>query len=159
MIIIISTLIIFVLINFNPKTMWSKSHSVTTKSATKEQMWNLFADVNNWHTWDTGIEYAKLEGKFEKGNHFLLRPKGGPNVKVELLEVLENKRFLDVTNFPLAKMYDEHLFEETPDGLKIINTITVKGLLGFLWVKLVAKKIVDNLPIDVQEQIKAASKL
>ncbi|MCD0471619.1 SRPBCC family protein [Flavobacterium sp. JAS] len=139
--------------------MWSKSHSVTTKSVTKEQMWNLFADVNNWHTWDTGIEYAKLEGKFEKGNHFLLRPKGGPNVKVELLEVLENKRFLDVTNFPLAKMYDEHLFEETPDGLKITNSITVKGLLGFLWVKLVAKKIVDNLPIDVQEQIKAASKL
>ena len=139
--------------------MWSKSHSIITKEVTKEQMWNLFADVNNWHTWDTGIEYAKLEGNFEKGNHFLLRPKGGPNVKVELLEVLENKRFLDVTNFPLAKMYDEHLFEETPDGLKITNIITVKGLLGFLWVKLVAKKIVDNLPVDVQEQIKAASKL
>ncbi|OMQ11679.1 SRPBCC family protein [[Flexibacter] sp. ATCC 35103] len=139
--------------------MWSKSHSIVTKKVTKEQMWNLFADVNNWHTWDTGIEYAKLEGNFEKGNHFLLRPKGGPNVKVELLEVVENKRFLDVTNFPLAKMYDEHLFEETPDGLKITNIITVKGLLGFLWVKLVAKKIVDALPVDVQEQIKAASKL
>ncbi|OXG04890.1 polyketide cyclase/dehydrase/lipid transport protein [Flavobacterium araucananum] len=139
--------------------MWSKSHSVLTKAVTKEQMWNLFADVNNWHTWDTGIEYAKLEGNFEKGNHFLLRPKGGPNVKVELLEVVANKRFLDVTNFPLAKMYDEHLFEETPDGLKITNSITVKGLLGFLWVKLVAKKIVDALPVDVQEQIKAASKL
>lgn len=139
--------------------MWSKSHSIITKEVTKEQMWNLFADVNNWHTWDTGIEYAKLEGNFEKGNHFLLRPNGGPNVKVELLEVLENKGFLDVTNFPLAKMYDEHLFEETPDGLKITNIITVKGLLGFLWVKLVAKKIVDNLPVDVQEQIKAASKL
>lgn len=139
--------------------MWSKSHSVVTKAVTKEQMWNLFEDVNNWHTWDTGIEYAKLEGNFEKGNHFLLRPKGGPNVKVELLEVVENKRFLDVTDFPLAKMYDEHLFEETPDGLKITNTITVKGLLGFLWVKLVAKKIVDALPVDVQEQIKAASKL
>lgn len=139
--------------------MWSKSHSIITKEVTKEQMWNLFADVNNWHTWDTGIEYAKLEGNFEKGNHFLLRPNGGPNVKVELLEVLENKRFLDVTNFPLAKMYDEHLFEETPDGLKITNIITVKGLLGFLWVKIVAKKIVNNLPVDVQEQIKAASKL
>ncbi|RKR11818.1 polyketide cyclase/dehydrase/lipid transport protein [Flavobacterium sp. 90] len=139
--------------------MWSRSHSIVTKAVTKEQMWNLFVDVNNWHSWDTGIEYAKLEGNFEKGNHFLLRPKGGPNVKVELLEVVENKRFLDVTNFPLAKMYDEHIFEETPEGLKITNIIIVKGLLGFLWVKLVAKKIVDALPIDVQEQIKAASKL
>jgi hypothetical protein len=56
-------------------------------------------------------------------------------------------------------MYDEHIFEETEDGLKITNIITVKGLLSFLWVKLVAKKIVDSLPLDVQEQIKAASKL
>lgn len=147
------------LLILNVKKMWSKSHSVVTKEVNSKQMWNLFTDVNNWHTWDAGIEYAKLEGNFEKGNYFLLRPKGGPNVKVELLEVIENKRFLDVTNFPLAKMYDEHLFEETADGLKITNIITVKGILGFLWVKLVAKKIVDALPVDVQEQIKAASKL
>jgi len=139
--------------------MWTKSHSIVTKEVTKEQMWKLFADVNNWHTWDKGIEFAKIDGKFEKGNHFLLRPKGGPNVKVELLETIENNRFLDVTKFPLAQMYDNHLFEETSNGLKITNTITMKGLLGFLWVKIVAQKIADALPTDMQEQIEAASKL
>jgi len=139
--------------------MWTKFHSIVTKDITKEQMWKLFADVNNWDTWDNGIEFAKLEGKFEKGNYFTLRPKGGPNVKVELLETIENKSFLDVTKFPLAKMYDNHTFEETNDGLKITNTISMKGLLGFLWVKIVAQKIADALPIDMQEQIKAAAKL
>ena len=139
--------------------MWTKSHAIVTKEATKEQMWQLFADVNNWHTWDTGIEFAKLEGKFEKGNYFTLRPKGGPNVKVRLLETIENKSFLDVTNFPFAKMYDSHLFEETATGLKITNTIQVTGILAFLWIKLVAKKIADALPTDMPEQIKAASKL
>ena len=139
--------------------MWTKSHTIVTKEVTKEQMWKLFADVNNWHTWDKGIEFAKIDGKFEKGNHFLLRPKGGPNVKVELLETIENNRFLDVTKFPLAQMYDNHLFEETSNGLKITNTITMKGLLGFLWVKIVAQKIADALPTDMQEQIEAASKL
>ena len=144
---------------FNPIIMWIKSHSIVTKEVTKEQLWKLFANVNQWHTWDEGIEFAKLEGKFEKGNHFMLRPKGGPDVKVELLETVENKMFLDVTKFPLAKMYDEHLFEETPQGLKITNTITVKGVLSFLWVKLVAKKIVDALPTDMRQQIKTASKI
>ena len=139
--------------------MWTKSYSIVTKSVTKEQMWKLFADVNNWHTWDNGIEFAKLEGKFEKGNYFALRPKGGPNVKVELLETIENKSFLDVTKFPLAKMYDNHVFEEIKDELKITNTISMKGILGFLWVKLVAQKIADALPNDMQEQIKAAAKL
>jgi hypothetical protein len=138
--------------------MWKRSYSVITKDVTKEQMWKLFADVNNWHTWDAGIEFAKMEGRFEKGNHFLLRPKGGPNVKVELIETIENKKFTDVTRFPLAKMYDEHVFEETPEGLKISNTISVTGVLGFVWVKLVAKKIVENLPNDIPQQIKAATK-
>jgi len=139
--------------------MWTKSHSIVTNEVTKEQMWKLFADVNNWHTWDKGIEFAKLEGKFEKGNYFTLRPLGGPSVKVELLEANENNSFLDVTKFPLAKMYDDHLFEETKDGLKITNTIRVKGILGFLWIKIVAQKIADALPHDMQEQIKAAAKL
>ena len=139
--------------------MWTKSHSIVTKEVSKEQIWKLFADVNNWHTWDNGIEFAKLEGRFEKGNHFLLRPKGGPNVKVQLLETTENKSFLDVTRFPLAEMFDEHVFEETENGLKITNTITMKGLLGFLWVKIVAQKIADALPQDMQVQINAASKL
>ena len=60
-------------------TMWTKSYSIVTKEATKEQMWKLFADVNNWHTWDNGIEFAKMEGKFEKGNHCILKPKEGPD--------------------------------------------------------------------------------
>lgn len=139
--------------------MWSKSYSVVTKDVTGQQMWKLFADVNHWHTWDTGIEFARMEGRFEKGNFFTLRPKGGPNVKIELLETIENEMFLDVTRFPLAKMYDQHTFERTPDGLRITNTITVTGLLGFFWRKVVAQKIVDNLPADVQQQIRAAKAL
>ncbi len=139
--------------------MWTRTHSIVTDKVTKEQIWKLFADVNKWHTWDEGIEFAKLEGKFEKGNHFKLRPKGGPDVKVELLKTVENVMFLDVTSFPLAKMYDKHEFKETPEGLEITNTITVKGLLSFLWVKLVAKKIAESLPSDMEKQIETASLL
>ncbi len=139
--------------------MWTKSHSIVTKAVTKEQMWKLFADVNNWHTWDKGIEFARMEGKFEKGNHFILRPKGGPDVKITLLEAVENDRFLDFTRFPLAKMYGDHTFEDTAEGLKITSTLTVKGMLGFLWKKLVAQKIADALPGDMQDQVEAAAKL
>jgi hypothetical protein len=139
--------------------MWTKSHSIVTKEVTKEQMWKLFADVNNWHTWDTGIEYAKMSGKFEKGNFFELKPKGGPKIKIELVETIENHKFVDLTKFPLAKMNGEHTFEDTPNGLKITTTMTVKGFLSFLWVKLVAKNIADGLPKEMPEQIKFASQL
>jgi hypothetical protein len=139
--------------------MWTKTHSTVTKDVTKEQMWKLFANVNTWHTWDEGIEFASIEGKFEQGNHFYLKPKGGPKVKIELFETIENQKFIDLTKFPLAKMYGEHTFEDTKDGLKITTTMKVEGFLSFLWIKLVAQGIVDSLPSEMIQQIKIASKL
>jgi len=139
--------------------MWTRSYSIVTKEVTKEQMWKLFADVNNWHSWDKGIEYAKMEGDFKTGNSITLKPQGGPEIKVEILDVIENKRFLDVSIFPWTRLYDDHLFEETEDGLKITITIRLEGSLWFVWRKLVAQNIVDNLPREMLEQIKFASKL
>ena len=139
--------------------MWTKSHSIVTKEATKEQMWKLFTDINNWHVWNNEIEFAKLEGKFEAGNHYLIQPKNSRIVKVELLEVTENKHCLESGTFPLAKMYYDHFLEETANGLKITSTITMKGLLSFLWVQLVIKKIALAMPAHVQGQIKVASQL
>ena len=139
--------------------MWTKSYSVITKEATADQLWKLFSNVNQWHIWDTGIEYAKMDGAFEKGNHFILKPKGGPKVKIELIETTANKSCTDFTKFPLAKMYGTHLFEDTLEGLKITTTMKVEGLLSFLWIKLVPQGIVDTLPIEMEAQIKYASKL
>jgi hypothetical protein len=139
--------------------MWTKTHSIVSNTVTKEQMWKLFENVNEWHTWDAGIEYASMEGKFEKGNHFILKPKGGPKVKIGLVETIPNKKFVDCTRFPLAKMYGEHLFEEIAAGLKITVTMRVTGPLGFLWRKIVAEGIVKGLPIEMPEQVKFASRL
>ncbi len=139
--------------------MWTKSHSIVTKEVTKEQLWKLFSNVNQWHTWDSGIEYAKMEGKFEKGNRFILKPKGGPKVNIALVEAIENKTFTDYTKFPLAKMYGKHDFTETPDGLKITTTMTVKGPLGFLWRKIVAQGIADAMPVEMLAQVKHAKTL
>lgn len=139
--------------------MWIKSYSLVTKEASKEQLWKLFSDVNNWHKWDTGIDYAKMEGAFEKGNVFELKPKGGPKVKIQLIETIQNQKFVDFTKFPLAKMYGEHTFEEIAEGLKVTTTMKVNGPLGFLWRKIVAQNIVDALPTEMQAQIKYASTL
>lgn len=139
--------------------MWTQSHSIVTREVSKEQMWKLFSDVNNWTAWDKSVEFAKLEGPFEKGNFFMFQPKGGPKLKIGIVEAIENFNFTDLTRFPLAKMYGEHLLQETPEGLKITTTMKVKGPLGFLWKRLVAQKIVDSLPEDMEIQIQTAKDL
>lgn len=139
--------------------MWTKSHSVVTTEVTKEQIWKLFANVNRWPEWDKGVVFAQLEGKFEKGNHFMFQPKGGPKLKIGIVEATENRSFTDFTRFPLAKMYGEHRFDEVPEGLRLTTTMRVQGPLGFLWRKLVAQKIVDALPADMAHQIITAKAL
>lgn len=138
---------------------WTKSHVMVTKAVTATQLWKLFADVNNWHTWDKGIEYARMEGAFEQGNTFKFRPKGGPEVNIRLKEVQGPFRFVDETRFFGARMFGEHLFEPTPDGLRLTTTMTVTGPLTFLWVKLVASKIVAGLPADMQIQVETAARI
>jgi hypothetical protein len=139
--------------------MWSKSYSIVTKDATKEQLWKLITDINRWHTWDSTVERAELLGEFKAGTYFLLKPKGAPQVKIKLIAVEENRKFVDMTSFPLAKMYGEHTYEDTPDGLKVTVTMKVEGLLSFLWIKLVAQDIVNHLPEDLAQQVKVASQL
>jgi hypothetical protein len=139
--------------------MWSKSYSITTKEITKEQIWKLTTDINNWNKWDPTVEHSKLLGSFSVGTYFELKPKGGPKVKIKLIEVIENIKFSDETRFPLATMTGEHLYEETNDGLKITITMSVTGFLSFLWIKLVAQDIVNHLPEDIQNQINHAKLL
>lgn len=139
--------------------MWKRSYVVITKEATREQMWKLIADIDHWHTWDDTVAYSKLLGELKEGNYFLLKPKGGPRVKIKLLNIIAPSRFTDCTIFPLARMIGDHLFEDTAEGLKITVTMAVKGLLAFLWIRLVAKDIVDHLPRDIQNQINHAKKI
>ncbi|MBX3720776.1 MAG: SRPBCC family protein [Turneriella sp.] len=139
--------------------MWSKTYTTTTNKVNARQMWQLLSDVNNWHTWDDGIEYAQMSGAFAQGNFFTLKPKGAPKVNIRLIEIVENRKFVDLTRFPLARMYGEHLLEETAQGLKITTTMKVEGLLGFLWRKLVAEDIAAALPHETEKQIEIASGL
>jgi hypothetical protein len=136
--------------------MWTRSYSVVTKEVTKEQMWKMWSDVNHWTTWDKSLELASMDGKFEAGNFYNFQPKGGPKMKIKIHETVENQSFTDLTTFPLAKMYGKHTFEQTSDGLRVTTTMTVVGILGFLWRKIVAQKIVNDLPKDIEIQINAA---
>ncbi|MDR2146782.1 MAG: SRPBCC domain-containing protein [Tannerella sp.] len=126
--------------------MWQKSYSVVTKDVTREQMWRMWSDVNHWTAWDKSIESASMDGKFEAGNFYNFQPKGSSNIKIKIHETVENQSFTDLTVFPLAKMYGKHTFEQTENGLRVTTTMTVVGILGFLWRKIVAQKIVDDLP-------------
>jgi hypothetical protein len=124
--------------------MWSKTYSKKVTGLALKDIWAVWADINHWHEWQDDIEYAKLVGDFVTGNHLILKPKNGPKIKTKLIDVTPYTKFVDLTNFPLAKMYGIHEFIQRGDEIEIITTMKVEGLLSFVWRKLVAEKIADD---------------
>ena len=124
------------------------------ENISKEDIYNKWSDINNWHTFNDDIEYAKLDGEFKEGNFFTLGLKSGQKVKIQLLKIESNKSFTDLTKFPLAKMYGIHEIIENDGKVKIKATIKVEGILSFLWKKIVAQGVADKLGHDMDRLIK-----
>jgi hypothetical protein len=126
--------------------MWHKSYSKIYPGISKEKVWRLWEDVNNWDKWDPDIEYAKMSEPFQVGSSFIFKPKGAGEVKLKLVAVEKFRKFTDNFKFFGAELYGIHEMEETPEGLKMTISIQVTGPLRFIWIKLVAQGIVDTIP-------------
>jgi len=136
--------------------MWIKSYSNVYQRITKEAIWHVWADVNNWPKWDEELEYCKGNDAFTDGSRLILKPKAGPKVTITLSEVVPNKRFTNYCKFLGAIMYVAHDLEETSNGLSIKHTVTVKGPLAFIWVKLVAKNVANAAPNQIDALVDLA---
>jgi len=68
-------------------------------------------------------------------------------------------RFVDLAHLPLAKMRGSHEFRAEPGGTRIRVTIEVWGLLGFLWDRLVARKIAHDAGIQTEAFVRFAERL
>ena len=119
----------------------------------------MWQDVNQWHQWDTDIEYAQLGQPFTAGSQFLLKPKAGPKVKIVLVKVEPEKAFTDLTRFPLAKMYGIHEMSETNDGLEVTHTVRIEGPLSFLWRRIVAEKVAAGLEEQAEKMVQRAREM
>lgn len=139
--------------------MWTRTYSKTFQGLKREDIWQIWTDINNWPTWHGDLDYCRLEGDFKVGNHFILKPKGVSPVKIMLTEIVEGHYFTDCTSFFCAKMYYTHTMEETVDGLKLTNKLVVTGPLKWLWIKLVAQNVADTIAEETESLVKIARSL
>lgn len=125
--------------------MWQAQYKTTTDVSAKA-LFNTMADVNNWSKWADDLEYTKMDGEAKRDAPFILKPKGGPKVKLHIDRFEPYAYFADIAHLPLAKMRTSKLFVEQGGKTHFIMTVEVWGLLGFLWRRVIAG-----------EQIKGAS--
>lgn len=117
--------------------MWQAQYETTT-DVPVEKLFQAITDINSWSKWDNGLEFTKLEGTAIKGATFILKPKGGPNVKMTIDEI-QPYRLVDTAHLFLAKMRTTHEYVQSGNQTTIRFAIEVWGLLGFFWRKVIGE--------------------
>jgi hypothetical protein len=135
--------------------MWTTEVSRHTK-ASKESIWQRWADVAHWNHWDKEVESSELFGDFRKGTKGMLKPVGGPKTGFEILACEKYHTFIDRSFLPLCRMDFIHTLTETKDGLLVTHKVTMSGLMTFLFSKVIGKNVEAGLPTAVEKLIELA---
>jgi hypothetical protein len=134
------------------------THTLETK-ASSEDIWQIWQDVENWNTWDHGIEYSTINGLFEEGTTGTLKPKGGPLVRTKLTCVEPFNKFVDESKLFLGRIIVSHYLTKSADKTLVTHRIEMTGPLAFLYAYLIGRTMKKNLPQEMEAMIKKAESL
>ncbi|RZA07665.1 MAG: polyketide cyclase [Moraxellaceae bacterium] len=134
--------------------MWQANFQTTT-DVSAEKLYQAMTDFNAWNKWDHGIERTQLIGDAKAGGVFMLKPKGGPEVKITI-EKMWPFEVIDVAHLPLAKMRTVHKYVRVGDTTHIHMELQIWGLLGFVWRKIIGENQIKDAPVQTQALINYA---
>ncbi len=138
-------------------------HMIITKHTIKTSLspvaiWKLWEDVNNWNSWDQGVESSSIEGPFKIGAQGRLKPKGGPALNIRLTDVEYLKTFVCESKLPFARIIVSHFLTASRGQTVISHQIEIKGPLAMLFAYLIGRQMKKNLPDEMAAMITKVEK-
>jgi hypothetical protein len=94
-----------------------------TADASVEDIWAIWADVNNWGKWDSGIEHSEISTNFKAGNAFSLTPRGGEPIQVTLKTVTSGEEFSDEAILPFGTIRNLHRIDRLGDKIRLTHEV------------------------------------
>lgn len=137
--------------------MWQSTYT-TRVQAPAQLLFNTMADINHWHEWATDLEYARIDGLAIKGAPFVLKPRGGPKVKLVIEAFEPSSTFTDLAYLPLAKMRTRKTFVQSGNETCITMTVEIWGVLGFLWQRVIGREQIAGAPAQMAAMVAYALK-
>lgn len=135
--------------------MWTAEYTLIT-DASREAIWKTWADVENWPTWDKGVEWCRMSGAFQTGTSYTLKPVGGGAVQARITACEPLTRFADVSDLPLARLEFVHELHERPDGVHLTHRINITGPLTFLFAQVIGKSTAKEFPTTLANLVRVA---
>ncbi|MET7682758.1 polyketide cyclase [Streptomyces sp. NPDC005423] len=107
--------------------MWEYEHSVET-GAGAEAIWRLWADVENWGTWNGEIEKIEINGPFAAGSRITMTPPGDDPVLLRITEATEGELFVDEARFGDLLLRTVHRIDRIDrDRVRVVYRMEITG--------------------------------
>jgi hypothetical protein len=127
--------------------MWSTSSSIDAPGLSASAVWSAaYADASAWPAWNDALASAELLGPFAAGSRARARFRTGLRLRFTLVEVEPERVFTDESRLPGARMGHRHELEPMADGVRLTNTIYIRGPLARLWAPILGPQAKKGLP-------------
>ena len=108
--------------------MWDTEHSIETTAA-PEAIWQQWADVRGWPSWNGDIERIELHGPFAAGSRIVMTLIGEEPVELRIAEAVEPELFVDEADMGEIVVQTTHRVERLDgEGTRITYRMEITGL-------------------------------
>jgi hypothetical protein len=133
--------------------MWSTTSTFDAPGLSASDVWSrAYADASAWPAWSDALAAASLDEPFIVGSRARVRFRTGLRLRFTLTEVEEERMFTDESRLPGARMGHRHelqplvAHEGAPEGVRLVNTIYIRGPLARLWAPILGPQAKKGLP-------------
>jgi hypothetical protein len=106
--------------------MWSHEYEATTQ-ASPSDVWRVLSDLNQWASWDTSMEWVRLDGPFAVGSPVVMKPIGQDPITSTIVEVRPEQRYADETVFGGVTLRFSHTLHRQPAGTRVVHRLEIAG--------------------------------
>lgn len=117
--------------------------------APASRVYQIYQQVDQWHTWDPDTKSASLDGPLAVGAKGRLVPTKGQAVPMVVTQAQADRLFTVESVIPGFKMVFEHEINPVSGGIgevEVIHRVTFSGLLSVVLGRMVAKTVDQGLP-------------
>jgi len=106
--------------------MWTHEHTVEAATS-PEAVWRVLADLDQWASWDTSMDWVRLEGPFQVGSQVTMKPKGQDPITSVILEATENQAYADQTDLGEVTLRFSHTLQPLAGGTRVTHRLEITG--------------------------------
>jgi uncharacterized protein YndB with AHSA1/START domain len=107
--------------------MWVHEHTAKT-AASLEAVWQVLRDLDQWASWDTSMEWVRLQGPFQGGSQVTMKPKGQDPITSVIVEATENQLYADQTSMGEVTLGFSHTLQPLEGGgTKVTHRLEITG--------------------------------